>query len=72
MPELIHFSDYDIANDPDLNKFTTSDMEEIAKSGVGHSMQQSAAMVGFVVLIVIMIALLGMFAYAINKLRRGR
>lgn len=72
MPELILLEAYDIASDPDLNTFTTGDMEDIAQSGIGHAMQQSASMIGFVVFIVIIVALFGMFAFALSRMRKGR
>ena len=49
---------YDITQDPDLNEFTTDDLQDITKAGLGEGGVELAQNAGFLVFLGIIIAVI--------------
>lgn len=42
-----------VANDPDINKYSTSDIQDLTESGMGEGLRSAIIWIGIIVLIVV-------------------
>ena len=53
---------YDIDNDPDINKYTKEDLEDLTKAGIGTAGREVVVNLDFIIFLVIILFILGLIA----------
>lgn len=61
--------EYDITLDPDINKYSQKDMEDLTESGIGEAIREFAIWVGFIVLVFVIIFLIFKGKDALKKMK---
>lgn len=42
-----------VENDPDINKFTQSDIQDLTESGIGEGLRSAVVWIGLIVLVIV-------------------